>query len=292
MRRHRFDEVLDQILARVEAGESVDEVLCDYPEQAAELRGLLKAYFALTPLREPVPPPPGRLVTGRRRLLREARLGQPARRETGRLRAPLRLRWAFAVAAALTLVLCLTTGVAAAQSLPGDLLYPLKLTAENVQLALVSQPGDRANLHLDFAARRLDEVLRLVECERAVAQEDWGRPAQEVQAALPEIVQAEPEEVPRLLQRVIELTEAQQVALREIRLALPQPQLLHLDGTLKLLEQQHEFALQAMERPELLPQPEFLHLTPTMPLLQFAPTPTPAVEFLVPPTPTRVGESP
>ena len=62
-------------------------------------------------------------------------------------------------AAALLLVIVLAaTGLttASANSLPGDQLYSVKRTVEDVRLALASADG-RASLHVDFAERRIDE---------------------------------------------------------------------------------------------------------------------------------------
>jgi uncharacterized protein DUF5667 len=58
---------------------------------------------------------------------------------------------------------CLGLGtiVASADTLPDDLLYPLKLTTEQVRLALADAPGDRASVELSIAAHRLSEAERL-----------------------------------------------------------------------------------------------------------------------------------
>jgi len=68
-----------------------------------------------------------------------------------------------------TLIVTLTlllggTGVtvyAARDSLPNDMLYPVKTFSEEVQLRLTLQPQQQLDLLLRFADRRLDEILRL-----------------------------------------------------------------------------------------------------------------------------------
>jgi hypothetical protein len=73
-------------------------------------------------------------------------------------------RQALRYAAAMLLVILLTaTGLtsASANTLPGDQLYPVKRTVEDVRLALASANG-RASLHVDFAARRINEFEDLL----------------------------------------------------------------------------------------------------------------------------------
>jgi len=56
-----------------------------------------------------------------------------------------------------------TTGASLAQNgLPGDLLYPIKLANERIQLALATSDIARADLSSEFANRRLQEFRNLV----------------------------------------------------------------------------------------------------------------------------------
>jgi Domain of unknown function (DUF5667) len=84
--------------------------------------------------------------------------GRPAAWQRGR-------RWqrrlvAVAVAAALTVV---PAAVASASSLPGQVLYPMKLAVEQVRVTAVSWSSTReASARTDIADTRLDELGRLV----------------------------------------------------------------------------------------------------------------------------------
>ncbi|HKW79271.1 MAG TPA: DUF5667 domain-containing protein, partial [Candidatus Limnocylindria bacterium] len=51
--------------------------------------------------------------------------------------------------------------VASADSLPDDLLYPVKIATEQVRLALADAPGDRAAVELSIAEHRLREAEKL-----------------------------------------------------------------------------------------------------------------------------------
>ncbi len=71
------------------------------------------------------------------------------------------LRW---MAAAVVLVLALVAGLtpAVADSLPGDLLYPVKQAVEQVELALAFSPQSTAEVHLTHAERRAEEAVALL----------------------------------------------------------------------------------------------------------------------------------
>lgn len=48
-------------------------------------------------------------------------------------------------------------------SVPGDLLYPIKITIEKAQLTLSSKKEDKVKLELEFAGRRIEEVDKIIE---------------------------------------------------------------------------------------------------------------------------------
>ena len=55
------------------------------------------------------------------------------------------------------------TSVAAQSAIPGDALYALKTTVEKTQLRLSSDAANRAQLKINFAEERLEEIGKLVE---------------------------------------------------------------------------------------------------------------------------------
>ena len=62
----------------------------------------------------------------------------------------------------IALIVATTGAVAASQSsVPGDVLYPLKLTAEQAQIAFTSAPRERARLHMRSANRRMEEMTSI-----------------------------------------------------------------------------------------------------------------------------------
>lgn len=62
---------------------------------------------------------------------------------------------------ALLVALGLGATVASADTLPADLLYPVKVASEGVRLALAAAPEDRAEVELSIAEHRLGEAERL-----------------------------------------------------------------------------------------------------------------------------------
>jgi hypothetical protein len=79
------------------------------------------------------------------------------------------LRMAFRVMTVVVLVvsgLLAGTIYAAADSLPGDFLYPLNLQVEETQLGLAREPDQAARLALSFADKRLSEIERLIAAGR------------------------------------------------------------------------------------------------------------------------------
>jgi len=57
--------------------------------------------------------------------------------------------------------------ITSAESLPDDALYPVKLAAESVRLALASAPEDRAAVELTIAEHRLVEAEKLASSGRS-----------------------------------------------------------------------------------------------------------------------------
>lgn len=81
------------------------------------------------------------------------------------------LRLVARSATVLTLVLgivfsgSITTVSAALNSIPGDFLYPLKLMTEGAQVRLANGDTEKVELHVEFASRRIQEVVKINEEE-------------------------------------------------------------------------------------------------------------------------------
>ena len=170
-----MEEVLAESLAALEQGEGLEAVLARYPGEASELRPLLEMAAWMGARRGAVEPRAGFVKASRARLL-------------GRVAAPqlswwqrLGLWWSglfvggrrYALQLALVVVMlaCLvlgSSGIAYASqgTLPGDVLYPVKLGVEQVQLWANLDPAQEVRLHMQFSQRRLDEIEALVSLGR------------------------------------------------------------------------------------------------------------------------------
>jgi hypothetical protein len=184
-----FDLVLDEALSRLEAGEAVGDCLTSYPEQAGLLEPLLRmAAFSQRALADVEPYPENASATGKQRLLAAAAQQRllaaaavehvPAARQKKLAPLPKKRLSLFALrarglaAAALTLLLLVILGgglaVVSADSLPGDLLYPVKLATEQVRLFLTVDAQAREELLIGFGEERRAEAAAVLETGRKV----------------------------------------------------------------------------------------------------------------------------
>jgi hypothetical protein len=150
-----FNECLERLLA----GETnLEACLRDYPEQAGELAPLLETALMATSLRDIRPRED---FKARARYEFQAALNEPVHRH--RPFFDFWPRWANVVSAVLAVVLLSGGTVAAAEnSLPDNLLYPVKLTTEQVRLAFTFSDVDKATLYAELTDRRLTEIEVLV----------------------------------------------------------------------------------------------------------------------------------
>ncbi len=126
----------------------------------------------------------------------------------------------FAILAALSLLFgggALTVKAADA-AVPGDVLYPVDLAVENLQLALASTPDQQAQLHLAFAQERAAEIQQLIQEGRADQVEEAvqnleGHLAVATQLAAQMAQEGQAEAVRQMEQAMAHSTEALQQAI-------------------------------------------------------------------------------
>ncbi len=169
--------ILAQALTRLESGEPVEACLPRFPAQAGQLAPLLRAAaWTIEVLSTAEEPSEVALAAGRERLLAAAAAQPPVTvaQLLPRWRPMAWHRLALRPLATLALVILATVFVgggaviASAQSLPGDPLYPVKLTAEEVQLFLAPDPETRAEMQAEFDQIRREEARIVVASLRQV----------------------------------------------------------------------------------------------------------------------------
>lgn len=197
--KHTSEALLIELMAECTdmllAGASVAACLARYPEHAAELAPLLNATVRVHTLREVPPRAPETVAHSRAAFMAAARqlAAERARPPQPTLVQLWRDGWqqflttfaqafggygtprALPVGLAAILIVVLLTGLlttgaitASAHALPGDLLYPVKITTENVAILITRDTETRAELRQQFAERRLVEVKEVLTQGRAV----------------------------------------------------------------------------------------------------------------------------
>ena len=206
-----------------------------------ELLGLLKE----TPPREPEAE-----ERGRARFLAEVDelFSEPTRPIASRVNRPVPLKkpsgWRFNLAsmqprlAFTTLMLILAiavllfggagaTAFAAQAALPGDALYPLKTSLETTQVRLSRDAARQAQLHLNFAERRLDEIASLIAEGRFdgidMATKEFEAHVQQAINALETVSAGDPQRAKALAVQISSTLSRYSQVLREMLVKVPDP---------------------------------------------------------------------
>jgi hypothetical protein len=190
MNRYRFDLILEDCLSRIDRGESLPEVVDSYPALESHLEPLLRVALMGRSLPKPVPSSDGFRI-GKNIVLAEMNkiqqtntfrqnrynpdLSRLTKRWLGRITRLIQVKrttsltpiYRFAVVG---LVLILMGGFltvnASASSLPGDVLYDLKLGLEQARIFFTFDQDARQDLALEFENERVSEVELLLETGR------------------------------------------------------------------------------------------------------------------------------
>ena len=177
----RFESILDECISALQAGVPIDEILAEVPDYADELRPLL---FAASVLADPNPDlaPEETKSALRDQYLKYAAelptlstpsLGQKTQAILHVIRRRLTPKAVINDLVTITITIILTVLMAlvilsylAVDALPGDFLYSIKRTSENVQLALTFDETRRNELEHSFDQRRLEEIEQLIQQNR------------------------------------------------------------------------------------------------------------------------------
>ena len=159
-----FDDILNDCLERMAAGEDPGRCVRRYPEHAGELEPLLATAATMSRAAESTVVRPEARAAGLARLNR-AIADRGARR---RSRLPF-LSWPLGRPALLGFVLVLLFAVAAGgttmaseDAVPGDPLYWVKTTKETITLRMSGSDMARAHTHARLAGERGEEIGKLI----------------------------------------------------------------------------------------------------------------------------------
>ena len=153
-------EILEVCLNEIEQGVSVDAVLSRYPEYTNELRPIIETSVQAKDIAVPVPSPEV-VKRNRAKLLQRAAEMREAKSVPRIWSAPLRRAFVSLAIVALLFVSGTNLVRAASTSLPGDQLYPVKRSWEDVLLFFTFDEDAREALEFEHENERLDELHEL-----------------------------------------------------------------------------------------------------------------------------------
>jgi hypothetical protein len=181
---HDLQAALDDCLQSLLSGTDLSVCLARYPQHVSELRPLLELAVTICAVSTPAPVVAAR-VAGLDRALqavaeRRAFRSKPAfafsfgqRTKFGdSTPQPRRARPALQMAFALVIVLAVVIGgafAASAASLPGDVLYPVKLAGQQVQVTLMWDDVTRQQLEEQFSAQQRTDIQIALQARRHAA---------------------------------------------------------------------------------------------------------------------------
>ena len=156
--KRQFDNILNECLERLITGqETVEQCLQRYPEYSQELEPLLRTAALMNKAVDVKPSEDFRARARYQMQLKMAESKAPRRVTRG---VP---RWAVAVCTVmLVFVLGGGTVLASEGSMPGNPLYLVKLTTENIQVKLAGSQEKKAELYVALANERVDEMTWMV----------------------------------------------------------------------------------------------------------------------------------
>lgn len=145
----------------LETGADIEAVLKLYPQMADELRPILETMVKAQSL-SVTSVPEDAIRRGRARVLGRAAEMRESTRRSRRVGFAFR-RLATSLVLAFVLLVSITGIVnASSGALPGDNLYPIKRTWEDVRLWLTFSPEGREELESEYEQERLDEIDELL----------------------------------------------------------------------------------------------------------------------------------
>jgi hypothetical protein len=257
-----FEQSLDRCLQALRRTRDIEEILWDYPQYADQLRPLLEIALATHRHYADVPEAPGGLAVGRERMLAAAAqqrvkgiatVGAGASRTKGQgFRLILAARFVTILALAVVSVTALGGGIvwAASNSLPGDLLYPVKLATEDTRLALASAPGTQVDLALEFVEERSEEAQVLAAAGQQVPDSAIARMEEHVERALTQAARAMDDETIGLLAQIARRTGVQAQALERAQVTAPHQARARLASAAAVCRQGAEAAKAGLDDPQ------------------------------------------
>jgi uncharacterized membrane protein YgcG len=262
MKHLTIEQLLEHCLQEVSRTRDIEAVLRRYPQYASQLRPLLEMAMTVGCYYATVPEPPSGLSAGRERLLATADQQRARAQATAistqkeRIQHKMKLILATRLVSAILAVVIGTTAVgggavwAASDSLPGDFIYPVKLTVENLRMDLARTPEAQVDLALQFAEERATEIQAMVKTGLPVSEQVTARMEQHFQHALRQAAWAPENEMPGLLTQIAQRAQTQTQVLERVRAMAPEEAQEGLKHAQQICQREHEAAMAALGDPQ------------------------------------------
>jgi len=262
MKERKFEQILERCLQEAIRTGDTEAALRRYPQHADGLRPLLEVALATHRAYADVPAPPGRLEAGRRRLLetavrqRERTQAHPILKQRKETKPKMKLVLATRlIGAALAAVIGVATigggaTLAAADSLPGEMLYPVKLAGEDLRVSLASTPEDEVSLALQFSDERTTEIQALVEQGLPVPDTVVARMERHIVQAMNQAAWASEDEMPGLLKRIAQRTQTQAQTLEQVQAEAQEQNQFQIENAWRICQQAQEDATTGLQDPQ------------------------------------------
>ncbi len=162
----KIDSVFNECIERLRTGETVEQCLARYPENASELELLLHTVVSLKEVSSLQPRPEFR-ARAKAEVLLAVRNRMMSQKHRSHSRFSWHRTWVPVAASAFTLMVAGSgTIVASADALPGQPLYSVKRTVERAQVAVMPSEVGKAKLLAGYTDRRVKEMGDMVEAGR------------------------------------------------------------------------------------------------------------------------------
>ena len=217
-----LETILDLCIDDLKKGKSIEDCLKQHPRYSTVLKPLLSLVNNL--YEAPVPEPKKNSIN-----LTLLKIGEIAALEkkktatTTSYKRPLfrftPFRHAFAEVLAITLIIIVllwTIKLISAESLFGELLYPVKLSTEKLKFSLASKPESKAVLRIAFSDARLDELIKTIEKDGTFDKSLLKALLKEAALALVEIETVQDHRFALFLPKINSLNSCQQATLRQL----------------------------------------------------------------------------
>jgi len=170
-----FDMILDWCMDALQRGIPIDTILKRYPEEADKLLPLLKtAQFVI---QTPAPRPPENAIIDSKAKMLQVLTERQVTSERQKITVMEDLGMGFQknwgkgliiviFSFVLIFILLSSVCVSAAESLPGNQLYPVKLALQDLRLMLTFDPVEKQERYAYYCWVRQQDLLAAIELER------------------------------------------------------------------------------------------------------------------------------